>query len=93
MSKESVRLSIDSDLLKKVIGSKTTWAAIAEKYGVTRQAVSNWLSEALIPPRALVEIVKELDLSPELVDEILSPQKQKEKTKKRKVITIEVSIR
>lgn len=88
MPKTSVRLKIDGDMLRKLIGSKTTWTEYAEKYGVTKQAVSAWLTEGRIPPRALVEVARELDLSPEQVEDVLAPQAQKEKARRQWKVTV-----
>jgi len=89
MSRPSVRLKIDSERLRAAIGSKVTWSEIAEKYGVTRQAVNGWLSEGRIPPRALAEITKDLGLSPDTVKEILAPSEKEPKKKWVLTITLE----
>lgn len=88
MAKQSLRLSVDGELLRKLIGSKGTWSDLADKYGVTKQAVSGWLSDGLMPPRALVEIARELDLSPEQIEEVLAPQAKKAKARKQWKVTV-----
>ena len=42
----------------------------------------------MIPPRALVEIAKDLDLSAEQIEEILAPQAKKAKERKRWKVTV-----
>jgi hypothetical protein len=90
MGRNSVRLKIDSDALRLIVGDRATWSDIAEKYGVSRQAVSGWLAEGLIPPRALAEMARDLDLSPKQLDEILAPQQEKIRERKKWKITITV---
>lgn len=88
MGRNKVNLSINGDVLRALMKGKETWSERAEKYGVTKQAVSNWLSEGRMPPRALIELVRDLDLSPEQVEEILGPQHEKMKARKRWKITV-----
>ena len=53
-----------------VVACVVTALAGHELIGITgpRDAVSQWLADGMIPPRALVEIVRDLDLSPEQVE-------------------------
>jgi transcriptional regulator with XRE-family HTH domain len=85
MGRKPISLNINVDAFRKAVGDKLTWSDIAEKYGVTRQAVNGWLQDGRIPPRALMEIMKELKLEPEIVKAILEPY---QKPKKQIVIRI-----
>ncbi len=71
MPKKRVMLSIDTAELRAALAGKETFSELAQKYGVSKQAVNGWLDTARIPPRALVEIARDLDLSPEQIDNIL----------------------
>jgi len=71
MGRKSTTLKINAEKLRAAVGSHETWSAYAEKFGVTKQAVSNWLSTGKIPPRALFEIVRDLDIPKDILDEIL----------------------
>lgn len=90
MGRQTVNLAIDTELLKSIVKEKETWTERAQKYGVTKQAVSGWLTSGRIPPRALVEIVRDLDLTPEQVEAILAPQKEKAEERKKWKITVYV---
>lgn len=89
MSRKSVMLDIDSTKLREAIADRSTFSDLAQKYGVTRQAINNWLNDGKIPPRALVEIARDLDLLPEVIEQILAPSTEKHKNPKI-VITIEL---
>lgn len=91
MGRSRVSLPIDVDRLKSAIGSKCSWSDIATKYGVSKQAVSNWLADGRIPPRALIEIAHDLNLDAETVDEILKPSIEVKQKKKQWRVLITVT--
>lgn len=81
MGKTSHRLDIDPEELRLVMTNNNyTPSRAAKAYGVTRQAVNGWFKSGKIPPRALAEIAKEMELSPDIIDSILK-KKQKYKIK------------
>lgn len=88
MSRAKVRLAINSEKLRQLVKDKETFSELAQRYGVTKQAVSQWLSDGEMPPRAIVELVRDLDVSQEDLEELLAPQLEKS-NKKKWVITIE----
>lgn len=90
MGRKTTRLRIDSERLRAAIGSQETWTGYAEKFGVTKQAVCNWLSEGLIPPRALIEIARDLSLTKETIDEILIGSEDIPESTKQIVIRISI---
>ena len=93
MGRTKVSLRIDSDKLRAAMKAHDgNWSEFAQKYGVTKQAVSNWLSEGLIPPRAIAEIARELSLHSDVIDEILSPQSDYVESKNKRVFAINATI-
>lgn len=94
MGKHRTRIEFNPDALKKALDGVESFSDRADKFGVTRQAINGWFSEGLIPPRALAEIVRDLNLSVETVTEILSPiikkKKKIEGPRRRYTVTIEV---
>lgn len=88
MSRTPVRLKIDGKLLHSLMKGKETFEERATKHGVTKQAVSQWINENLIPPRALAEIVHSCEISPKDIADVLAPGATAEKRKYR--ITIEM---
>lgn len=74
MGRNKVRLSINPEKLRSLIKENHTFSEMAQKYGVTKQAVSQWVTDGQMPPRAIVELVKDLDISSEDVEELLAPQ-------------------
>jgi hypothetical protein len=90
MGRRTTRIRIDSERLRKAVGSQESWSAYAEKFGVTRQAVCNWLAEGKIPPRALFEIARDLNLSSEVINEILVAGEELELPNRQIVIRISI---
>lgn len=88
MGRKPVSLAIDSEMLRKALEGRETFSERAAKYGVSRQAVANWLAEGRMPPRALAEIAMDLNLPAELVDAILAPSARALERKKKWVLTI-----
>lgn len=90
MSRKSVRIAFDAEYLRELMAGRESWTERAQKYGVSKQAVNGWLSDGRIPPRAMVEIVRDLDLSPDQVERLLyKPQSDRPK---RVVITATIEI-
>lgn len=56
----------------------TDWA---ERCGLTKQALNNWLSEGACTPRMLVELLMEAKLTKDELEEILLPQFDRKKFK------------
>lgn len=81
-------LAIDTTVLRRLLAGKETFSERAEKYGVSKQAVSGWLSEGRMPPRAIAEILRDLDCSIEDTEALLAPQKEKAAKKKRWVLKV-----
>jgi transcriptional regulator with XRE-family HTH domain len=73
------------------MAGKETFSERAEKYGVSKQAINGWLSNGRIPPRAFYEIARDLDISSDLVAEILAPAAQSPKRKWVLTVTLEES--
>ncbi len=92
MGRNSTRLKINGEVLREILKEHNlNFSERAERYGVTKQALNSWLSEGLIPPRALVELVLDLKIPKEHLDNIIinsSPDIPSSK-KKKWVITIE----
>jgi hypothetical protein len=93
MGRKRVTLAIDADALRAAMAGKETFSERAEKYGVSRQAVNGWLEAARIPPRALAELARDLDLAPDVVDAILAPaQDGKDPKRKRRRFTVTLHV-
>jgi transcriptional regulator with XRE-family HTH domain len=92
MGRQRVNLEINPEKLRSLLKGKETFSERAEKYGVSKQALSNWLEEGRMPPRAIIELLRDLDVSPEDVDELLSPQKEKEADRKNKKFVMTLTV-
>lgn len=90
MAKKSVMLDINVDKLRQLMSNaRETFSERAQKYGVTRQAIQHWLDGGRMPPRAIIELLRDLDASPADTEELLAPQKEKAKKKWKVTITVE----
>ena len=75
MGRRGTSIPIDGELLRENIKSRGwTFEQIGKHFGVTRQAVCNWILEERIPPRKLADLAELLSLEPGVVDEICSRQ-------------------
>ncbi len=90
MGRKRTTLAIDPVKLREAVAGRETWSDYAEKFGVTKQAISAWLSEGRIPARALIEIARDLDLAPEVVEAILEPSTRAHAQKRKWTITLTV---
>lgn len=92
MGRKFVTIKFDPNKLREVMAGRETFSERAEKYGVTRQAIQGWLDSGRIPPRALIEIIRDLDLSTEVVNALLGKPEgddsEPTKTKKKYVLTL-----
>lgn len=88
MSRNTTRLKIDGEILRSLIASKETFSERAAKQGVSKQAVHSWIVEGLIPPRALCELVIDLDVSIDDLNELLEPQRKHIAKRRKFVATI-----
>ena len=89
MGRQKVTIPFDAEKLREAMAGKETFSERAEKYGVSKQAISGWLTAGRIPPRALYEIARDLEIPPALVAEILAPAAQTPKRKWVLTVTLE----
>lgn len=87
MGKTATTIQINSHEFRKMLnGQYVSFADLAKKYGVTRQAVNGWLNTGRIPPRVLANIALDFKIPPEMIKEILK------KESKISSITIEIKL-
>lgn len=89
MGRKRTTIPINSEKLREAVAGRETWTGIAEQFGVTKQAVSEWLRTGRIPPRALIEICRELNIPQDLLEDILEPVQEREPIKWVCTITLE----
>lgn len=75
MSRNSQMISIKADALKEAIKERGAISALTSQLGVSKQAISNWLSQEKISPSHLKMIVEILDFSDLEITKILSKNK------------------
>lgn len=88
MGRNKTTLPINADLLRDLIKSKETFSERAEQFGVSKQALNQWMVEGRMPPRALCELVMDLKLPKETVDDLLKPALTQLEAKKRWTLTV-----
>ena len=75
MSRSRVMIPFNTDDLKQAL-RENGWnsARVAEFFGISKQAVSQWFQQERIPPRKIADLAQELALSAGVVEKILDKQ-------------------
>lgn len=90
MSRQSIRLRVDGDVLRRLIKDRETFSDRAQKFGISKQALNEWMVEGLMPPRAIAEFLMDINASTEDTNALLEPQRKSMTEKKKWTVTLTV---
>lgn len=88
MGRASIMLRVDSEVLRRLISGKETFSERAQKFGISKQALNQWMTDGKMPPRAIAELVHDLDIGIDDVNALLEPQRKASAEKKKWTLTV-----
>lgn len=77
MGRSKIAIPFDAEELRSKVYEKMSLSDLAEKLEVTRQAVSNWFTEELIPPRRLIAICEMIELDPKIMRRLFNERESR----------------